>query len=576
MANNQLSINKIVSILRDLAIRHQMVTDFGYGATYNIESRSEAMTFPYVWLDDIGSTIEVSTDNGYKSIYYQFDIYAMDKINKGDSNYDEVISDTHKIITDMMAEISQHKYYRDMGLSLMNDITMEPVLEATNDNVNGWKASVTLRQPFRMTACNVPIEPITGYTVSLTSNITEYRLIGATGPQGATGPAGANGATGATGAGANITVDNGLTKIGDNIQLGGVLIQNTTINGGSNAFVLGSPTSSIDSFYMKSDNNIDFVSTTGRLDINTDTVLITDSISSKGAQYAADYSTNFTPESLITKRYLTNYVATASSNVSAENGLTYSGGILKLGGALTENTSITGNLWQLYMNPKSFTVDTGSGDINLYANTGDVNMTSTGDTNIGGDGSLYFTTYTGASLYADAGDVNININNGNFNVNAIAGTVSLAGTVVNVNNSKIVNLVTASNPLDAVNLGQLSNTQKVSFGFGADGSGGTLLVGTPTYLVMDHSGTITQWDIVGNTAGTAIFDIWKSTNQTLPTVANTIVASAKPTVGSASYATSIGLTGWGVTYSAGDIYGFNIDSIAAFTKVNLSLRANKS
>lgn len=624
MANNQLSINKIVSIFRDLAVRSEMVNDFGYGPTYNIESRSEPLRFSYLWLDDIGSVIE-STDAGYKSIYYTFDLYCMDKINKGDSNYQETISDTNTILNQIIAEMAQHKYYRDMGLNLNGNITMEPVTEATNDNVNGWKATMTLKMPYRLVPCNIPIEPITGYTVSLNSNITEYRLVGATGPQGATGPAGEPGATGATGAGANITADNGLIKTGDNIQLGG---------------------------------------------------------------------------------------------------------------ALTENTSITGNLWQLYFNPKTITIDTAAGDLNLYANTGDVNMSSTGDTSIGADGSLYFTTYTGASLYADAGDVNINVNNGNFNVNAIAGTVnsdicniygntnlnlsgasiaitglsdlllltpnksirlyetpiavsnngsnnglivyddvtnkglvyfadystnftpeslvtkrfvtnyvatassttiptiaevldagdtldvgqliqgndtstyvtldngfyteyssgpnsgsiflertidlvssgtvSLDGIVVNVNNSKIVNLTTASNPLDAVNLGQLSNTQKVSFGFGADGSGGTLLVGTPTYLVMDHSGTITQWDIVGNTAGTAIFDIWKSTNQTLPTVANTIVASAKPTVGSASYATSIGLTGWGVTYSAGDIYGFNIDSIAAFTKVNLSLRANKS
>lgn len=464
MANNTLSINKVVSIFRDLTIRHKQLQDFGYGPTYNIEARNEPMLFPYLWLDDIGSVIE-STESGYKSMYYTFDLYVMDKINKGDSNYDETISDTNTILNQIFAEMSQHKYYRDMGLNLNGNITMEPVTEATNDNVNGWKATITLKQPYRLTACNVPIEPITGYTVSLTSNITEYRLIGATGPQGATGPAGEPGATGATGAGANVTADNGLTKTGDNIQLGG---------------------------------------------------------------------------------------------------------------ALTENTSITGNLWQLYFNPKTITIDTAAGDLNLYANTGDVNMSSTGDTSIGADGSLYFTTYTGASLYADAGDVNVNVNNGNFNVNAISGTVSLDGTVVNVNDSKVINLATASNPLDAVNLGQLSNTQKVSFGFGADGSGGTLLVGTPTYLVMDHSGTITQWDIVGNTAGTAIFDIWKSTNQTLPTVANTIVASAKPTVGSASYATSIGLTGWGVTYSAGDIYGFNIDSIAAFTKVNLSLRANKS
>ena len=38
--------------------------------------------------------------------------------------------------------------------------------------------------------------------------------------------------------GNNVTADNGLTKTGDNIQLGGDLIQNTTINGKTNSFFL--------------------------------------------------------------------------------------------------------------------------------------------------------------------------------------------------------------------------------------------------------------------------------------------------------------------------------------------------
>lgn len=62
---------------------------------------------------------------------------------------------------------------------------------------------------------------------------------GATGPQGPTGPTGPQGPTGATGpigptgpAGTDIlTFDNGLTKTLNNIQLGGSLLQNTTIAG---------------------------------------------------------------------------------------------------------------------------------------------------------------------------------------------------------------------------------------------------------------------------------------------------------------------------------------------------------
>jgi hypothetical protein len=123
----------------------------------------------------------------------------MDKINKGDDNYDEIISDTKFILDSIISDMSQHKYYIDFNLSLYQDIVMEVVVEATDDNVNGWIANVSIKNPVRYTPCNVPIEPISGYTTTLNSSITEYRLIGATGPQGPTGPAGATGATGPQG-----------------------------------------------------------------------------------------------------------------------------------------------------------------------------------------------------------------------------------------------------------------------------------------------------------------------------------------------------------------------------------------
>ena len=50
MANNSFSVNQIVSIFRDLAIRHEMVNDFGYGPSYNIGA-SRPMKFPYIWLE---------------------------------------------------------------------------------------------------------------------------------------------------------------------------------------------------------------------------------------------------------------------------------------------------------------------------------------------------------------------------------------------------------------------------------------------------------------------------------------------------------------------------------------------
>lgn len=194
MANNTVSINKIVSIFQDLAIRQEMVNDFGYGPAYNIGASRE-MNFPYIWVENNTGTTQRS-DNGFKTNLYTFTIYCMDKINFGEDNYNEIISDTHYILDTMVQEIAQHKYYVDMNLSIDGDIQFTPVVEATDDNVNGWQIDITIKQPIRYTPCNSPIEPITQYTTQLNNQFVEYRLMGPTGP---TGPSGATGATGPQG-----------------------------------------------------------------------------------------------------------------------------------------------------------------------------------------------------------------------------------------------------------------------------------------------------------------------------------------------------------------------------------------
>ena len=83
MASNTPSLQKIISIFKDLAIRHELVSDFGYGPTYNIGA-SRQMKFPYIWVENSQSET-VKSANGYKENLYTFTVYCLDKINKGAS-----------------------------------------------------------------------------------------------------------------------------------------------------------------------------------------------------------------------------------------------------------------------------------------------------------------------------------------------------------------------------------------------------------------------------------------------------------------------------------------------------------
>lgn len=141
----------------------------------------------------------------------------------------------------------------------------------------------------------------------------------------------------------SLTANNGLTKTGSNIQLGGALVQNTNITGNFifDVTMTGGTTSGLlqlsnsiakiewndsasTSVSRVQSNNAginllvtDFTTglITNRLLLSNvvttvtnngtnNTMVITDAISSKGVIYAADYSANFTPESLVTKRYV--------------------------------------------------------------------------------------------------------------------------------------------------------------------------------------------------------------------------------------------------------------------------------
>lgn len=148
-----------------------------------------------------------------------------------------------------------------------------------------------------------------------------------------------------------ITASNGLTKTGNNIKLGGTLVNNTEIDGAFN-LLLGATTPLTGFIVYTSDavNNgvleigttfsaLAIYNTTQGSELGLDltssyllaydqtgpyirtslflytqpqvianngsnnSIILTDDISSKGAVYIADYSANFTPESLITKRY---------------------------------------------------------------------------------------------------------------------------------------------------------------------------------------------------------------------------------------------------------------------------------
>lgn len=205
MAANTHSIERIIKMFNDLTFRHKMLNSFSYGPTSDINANGE-LKMPYLHIENTNTTMSRGNSAlNYTEVYYDFDVYVMDRINKGDDNYINTTSDTLYILQTIISEISQHPYYVAAGLKLVDDIQTEAVFEATDENVNGHRTTIRLKQALRFTPCTIPISEIPGWTFSLAGNVLEYRLdcgcdggtgsVGPQGPQGDVGPQGPAGSS---------------------------------------------------------------------------------------------------------------------------------------------------------------------------------------------------------------------------------------------------------------------------------------------------------------------------------------------------------------------------------------------
>lgn len=116
-----------------------------------------------------------------------------------------------------------------------------------------------------------------------------------------------------------------------------------------------------------------------------------------------------------------------------------------------------------------------------------------------------------------------------------------------------------------------------SLTFIIDGGDSTIITGLKGFLRVPFACTINSVTLFGDQSGSIVVDIWKDTYANFPpTVADTITASAKPTITTAQKSEDTTLTGWTVAIAAGDVLAFNVDSVTSMRRVTLALKVTKS
>lgn len=114
-------------------------------------------------------------------------------------------------------------------------------------------------------------------------------------------------------------------------------------------------------------------------------------------------------------------------------------------------------------------------------------------------------------------------------------------------------------------------------GITIDGGGSTITTGVKGYIEIPFAGTIVQATLLADQSGSIVIDVWKDTYANYPpTDADSITAAAPPTISTATKSQDSTLTGWTTSITAGDILGFNVDSVTTITQATLILKIRRS
>lgn len=106
-----------------------------------------------------------------------------------------------------------------------------------------------------------------------------------------------------------------------------------------------------------------------------------------------------------------------------------------------------------------------------------------------------------------------------------------------------------------------------------DGGGTAIATGIKGDLEISFGCTIQRVTMLADQTGSIVVDVWKDTYSNYPPVdADSITASAPPTIASSIKSQNSTLTGWTTAIAAGDVLRFNVDSCTSITRVTISMQ----
>lgn len=149
-----MTLNQYIKLFTDISTAHKQVKYFGNGAIHEyLDTNVNTELGAHLWL-------EIDKSNITKGVLVDsFTLYCMDYVNKDITNRNDVLSDTKRILEDVIA-LLYNPVYADL-FELDENNQLDVFYDEQNaGEACGWKTNISLKQDFLYDSCQIPLDGI--------------------------------------------------------------------------------------------------------------------------------------------------------------------------------------------------------------------------------------------------------------------------------------------------------------------------------------------------------------------------------------------------------------------------------
>ena len=153
-----LTYNQILKEFKTFANNHKQIENFGNGDLWEIVEHNQLADFnyPLFWVADQPANLADGT------FTWNFNVMAMDLVNKDESNENDVKSDMCQVLLDCVSYFEQKTATSNnvdwLKVNLVRSGTLTSFTERFEDELTGWGMNIGFRLPFSYNNCDLPIE----------------------------------------------------------------------------------------------------------------------------------------------------------------------------------------------------------------------------------------------------------------------------------------------------------------------------------------------------------------------------------------------------------------------------------